>query len=69
MCTATGVRTGTAVSTAAGPEAEPGSYFKKSITVPFYSLPIMQLHETPIYRREANPAFPPVSTGFLFPDL
>jgi len=60
---------GQLVGTAAGPEAEPGSGFRKSITIPFFSHPIMQICETPIYRREANPNFPPVSTDFLFPDL
>lgn len=66
---AAGARTRTAVGTPAGPETEPGSCFWKSITIPFFSYLIMQLHETPIYRREATPAFSPVSTGFLCPDL
>lgn len=62
------------VSSPVDPEAKPGSCLKKKkekkhITISFFSHPIMQLHETPIHRREANPAFPPVSDGFWFPDL
>lgn len=59
----------TAFSAAAGPEAKLGWYFKKSLTIPFFPHPNMQFHKTPIYRGEANPAFPPVSTAFLSPDL